>query len=73
MKKILFGLLMLSTILLTAQEKSGAVLFFENLKTQCGKSFEGEIKEGNNDTFKDKNLSCILESATRKPYEFRFL
>jgi hypothetical protein len=72
MKKILFGIIMLSTVLLTAQEKSGAVLFFENLKTQCGKSFEGEIKEGNNDTFKDKKLVMHIRKCDEKTIRIPF-
>ena len=72
MKRILFGLLMLSTVLLTAQEKSGAVLFFESLKKQCGKSFEGEIKEGNNDTFKDKKLVMHVRNCDEKTIRIPF-
>ena len=57
---------MLSAVTLSAQEKSGAELFFENLKKQCGKSFEGEVKEGNNDTFKDKKLVMHVRNCNEK-------
>jgi hypothetical protein len=72
MKQILSALLLLSTILLTAQEKSGAELFFENLKKQCGKSFEGEVTAGNNDTFKDKKLVMHVRNCDEKTIRIPF-
>jgi hypothetical protein len=72
MKKTLLALLMLSTVFLNAQEKSGAELFFENLKKQCGKSFEGEVKEGNNDTFKDKRLLMHVRNCDAKTIRIPF-
>ena len=72
MKRTLFALFMLSSVLLTAQEKSGAELFFENLKKLCGKSFEGEVKEGNNATFKDKKLVMHVRNCDEKTIRIPF-
>jgi hypothetical protein len=57
MKKIISFLIVVSSFSLVAQEKSGAQQFWETLKKQCGKSFEGAITEGPaNDDFRGKRL-----------------
>jgi predicted phosphodiesterase len=66
MKKTVLIVMLLGSILISAQEKSGAELFFENIKRQCGKSFEGEVVAGNNDTFKDKKLVMHVRNCYEK-------
>lgn len=57
MKNTLVLLVLLFTISVTAQEKSGAAQFWEKLKTHCGKSFEGSLVNApTNDTFAGKKL-----------------
>jgi len=54
--------------------KSGADRFWENLKTHCGKSYEGELASAApNDTFTGKKLvmhvrSCEEENVIRIPF-----
>lgn len=43
MKKILLLLVLFIAQISTAQTKSGAKQFWENLKKHCGKSFEGSL------------------------------
>lgn len=73
MKKILFALVILSHFALQAQEKTGAQQFWENLQKHCGKSFEGEIKEGaSNDTFRDKKLVMHVRSCDKNTVKIPF-
>jgi len=54
--------------------ESGSDLFWENLKSHCGKSYEGELASATpNDTFTDKKLvmhvrSCEEEDVIRIPF-----
>jgi len=54
--------------------KSGAEMFWENLKTHCGKSYAGELASAApNDTFTGKKLvmhvrSCEEENVIRIPF-----
>lgn len=53
---LFFVLLVIATNTL-AQNKIPSLVFWENLKKHCGKSYEGEITEGaDNETFKGKTL-----------------
>jgi hypothetical protein len=53
-----------STIRVSAQEKAGNRLFWENLKQHCGKSFAGEITAGAaNDDFSGKKLVIHVRSC----------
>ncbi|MFN7100715.1 MAG: hypothetical protein ACK4M4_10100 [Flavobacterium sp.] len=73
MKKILFTLVLLSHLATQAQEKTGAQQFWENLQKHCGKSFEGEIKEGaSNDAFRDKKLVMHVRSCDKKTIRIPF-
>ncbi len=51
MKKIITGLFILAELSLTAQDNTGAEKFWNTLRQNCGKAFEGEIAQvqGNND------------------------
>jgi hypothetical protein len=56
-----------------AQEKSGAKQFWENLQKHCGKSYEGEIKEGPaNDDFRGKKLVMHLRSCSENEIRIPF-
>ena len=73
MKKTLFLCTMLFSVLIFGQEKSGAKQFWENLQKQCGKSFEGEVKEGAaNDTFRDKKLVMHVRNCDENTIRIPF-
>lgn len=57
MKQIILIFLFLAPFLGTSQEKANSLVFWGNLKKQCGKSFEGmAIAGADNETFKNKRL-----------------
>ena len=73
MKKMLIVSTMLFSVLIFGQEKSGAKQFWENLQKQCGKSFEGEVKEGAaNDTFRDKKLVMHVRNCDENTIRIPF-
>jgi hypothetical protein len=73
MKKFSFLLILLSTLSVCAQEKSGAQQFWETLKTHCGKSFEGQITEGPaNDDFRGKRLVMHVRNCDENTIRIPF-
>lgn len=74
MKKLFF-LLILLPIQFIAQEKPASVEFLDNLRSHCGKAYEGTIiaggKEG--DGFTDEKLVMHVRGCEEKLFEFRFL
>lgn len=73
MKKTLFLSCMLFSVLIFAQEKSGAKQFWENLQKQCGKSFEGEVIEGTeNDAFRNKKLVMHVRNCAENTIRIPF-
>ncbi|SDG62152.1 hypothetical protein SAMN04488062_101119 [Flavobacterium omnivorum] len=73
MKKLLVTSTLLFSIFIFGQEQSGAKQFWENLQIQCGKSFEGEVKEGaSNDTFRDKKLVMHVRNCDENTIRIPF-
>ncbi len=73
MKKILLFLVLFIAQISTAQTKSGAKQFWENLKKHCGKSFEGSLTNAPaNDDFAGKKLVMHVricdENTIRIPF-----
>ncbi|KQC02676.1 hypothetical protein [Pedobacter sp. Hv1] len=56
-------LLLLVNIAVSAQQKSGAEQFWNNLKQHCGKAYQGEITQGLTDDFKNKSLMMHVRSC----------
>lgn len=64
MKNLLLPLFLLCITIVTAQEKSGAQQFWENLKTHCGKAYEGELASHvTNDDFSGKTLTMFVRTC----------
>lgn len=64
---------MLFSVLIFAQEKSGAKLFWENLQKHCGESFEGEVTEGTeNDVFRNKKLLMHVRNCSENSIRIPF-
>ena len=73
MKKTIIFLLLIITQISTAQTKSGAKQFWENLKKHCGKSYEGTLVSfAPNDDFAGKKLVMHIrncgENTIRIPF-----
>lgn len=64
MKKLLLCLLLPSVMLVQGQEKSGAQQFWENLKTHCGKAYQGKLAPHvTNDDFSGKTLTMYVRTC----------
>jgi hypothetical protein len=64
MKQFVFIISMCLTLSISAQEKSGAAQFWENLKKHCGKSYEGSLTNAPaNDDFAGKKLVMHVRSC----------
>ncbi len=64
MKKKILILAVLFIQFVTAQTKSGAMQFWENLKNHCGKSYEGQLVNfAPNDDFAGKKLVMHIRSC----------
>lgn len=64
MKKLILPLLLISAFMVTAQEKSGARQFWENLQTHCGKAYEGKLADHvTNDDFSGKTLTMFVRTC----------
>lgn len=64
MKKILLIVILLSGTMAFSQEKSGAAQFWENLKSHCGKAYEGKLAAHiKNDDFSGKTLTMFVRSC----------
>jgi hypothetical protein len=73
MKKMLLLCMILFSILIWGQGKSGAKQFWEKLQKQCGKSFEGAVIEGAaNDTFRNKKLIMHLRNCDENTIRIPF-
>ncbi len=73
MKNLFISAVLLFSISLLAQEKSGAKQFWENLQKQCGNSYEGQITEGaSNDAFSGKKLIMHIKSCDKNRIRIPF-
>lgn len=64
MKKAITFLFLISVLLTTAQEKSGAQQFWETLKSHCGKAYEGKLAPHvTNDDFSGKKLTMFVRTC----------
>jgi hypothetical protein len=64
MKNFFFFLVLLATIKVSAQQESSAIQFWNNLKTHCGKSYEGTVIEApENDSFRGNKLIMHVRSC----------
>lgn len=73
LKQIILILLSLAPFLCKSQEKVNSLLFWENLKKQCGKSYEGTpIAGADNDTFKNKRLVMQVISCEENVIKIPF-
>lgn len=64
LKQYLILALLFCGTTLFAQEKSGAQQFWENLKSHCGKAYEGQLAEGiTNDAFSGKTLTMYVRTC----------
>lgn len=64
MKYNILIVFLLSTVLVKAQEKSGARQFWESLQTHCGKAFEGKLAPHiTNDDFSGKTLTMYVRTC----------
>lgn len=73
MKKILLLLVLFIAQISTAQTKSGAKQFWENLKKHCGKSFEGLLTNAPaNDDFVGKKLVMHVRNCDENTIRIPF-
>jgi hypothetical protein len=73
MKYIYLLLVVLSVQFSVAQSKSGAELFWENLKKHCGKSYEGSLTNAPaNDDFAGKKLVMHVRACDDKSIRIPF-
>lgn len=64
MRKFLFATLFFSVFVMTAQEKSGALQFWETLQSHCGKAYEGKLAPHvTNDAFSGKKLTMFVRTC----------
>lgn len=64
MKNAFFTLFFFSILIVSAQEKSNAQQFWENLQSHCGKSYEGKLADHvTNDAFSDKKLVMYVRTC----------
>ncbi|HLO44101.1 MAG TPA: hypothetical protein VK175_07205 [Leadbetterella sp.] len=73
MKQIILILLSLAPSLCKSQEKPNSLVFWENLKNQCGKSYVGTpIAGADNETFKNKRLVMQVISCQENVIKIPF-
>ncbi len=73
MKKTLIVITILFSALLFGQQKSATKQFWENLQKQCGKSFEGVVKEGAaNDPFRAQKLVMHVRNCDENTIRIPF-
>lgn len=73
MKQIILILLSLAPILCKSQEQANSLVFWENLKKHCGKTYEGTAITGaDNDTFKNKRLVMQVISCEENVIKIPF-
>ncbi|MDP2088467.1 MAG: hypothetical protein Q8J84_03605 [Flavobacteriaceae bacterium] len=73
MKKIILFLIVFITIKAGAQQESGAVQFWKNLKNHCGNSYEGTVIEApENDSFRGNKLVMHVRSCSENTIRIPF-
>lgn len=73
MKFLYFLCVLLFSLNSFAQEKNNAEIFWENLKSHCGKAFEGKLDEViKNDSFSGKELTMYVWQCDEKTIKIPF-
>lgn len=64
MKNLFLSFFLFSVLLVSAQQKSGAQQFWDELQTHCGKAYEGKLAPHvTNDAFSGKTLTMYVRTC----------
>lgn len=67
MKNFFLSLFLFSAIVVSAQEKSGAQQFWDDLQAHCGKAFEGKLAPHvTNDAFSGQTLTMFVRTCDER-------
>lgn len=73
MKKYVLALILLVSIKGIAQQENGTQIFWDNLKSHCGNSYEGVVLEApENDSFRGKKLVIHIKKCSENTIKIPF-